>query len=102
VLLGAFAADLATHVMLTSFDGDRMDEAIDVARRYGLRAPDAMRFAAAVHADRRLKGGEFVLVTSDEELLAATRSVGMTVLNPETEHAIDELRALRRREANES
>jgi hypothetical protein len=73
ILLGGLARDIDQYILVTSFSPGRMIEAISLARSYALKAPDAMQFAAAVHASRTVVGGAFVFVVSDKELLAAAR-----------------------------
>jgi predicted nucleic acid-binding protein len=96
-LLGSFSQDLGEYLRLVEASGDVINEAIDAARKYALRAPDAVQFASA--ARRRptifFLSQDFVFVSSDKELLAATESVGMKVLDPEAEDAMDALRKLR-------
>ena len=82
-LLGGLARDIGEYIFITPFSTDRMTEAISLARSHALKAPDAMQFAAALHATRTVTGGAFVFVVSDKELLAAARELEVTTLDPE-------------------
>lgn len=95
VLLGTFSQDVGDYLLLLSFDSGLINEAIDAARRLALRPADAIHFAAAQEGNRRVTGGEYVFVASDKELLAATEAAGMTILDPEANGAIAQLRKLR-------
>src|SRR3954463_1716157 len=70
-LLGGLSDDVGEFLMILEFGGEIVNAAIAAARRYSLRAPDSIHIAAAHHADQLIKGGQFVFVASDKELLAA-------------------------------
>ena len=101
-LLGGLARDIGEYIRVISFSSDRMTEAVALARSYALKAPDAMQFAAAVHASRTVVSGAFVFVVSDKELLAAAREQKMSTLDPEVPGAMEWLRELRLRESQRS
>src|SRR5262249_30409337 len=82
-MLGSFASDLGKHVQLIDVGGDTVEDAIAAARNYARRAPDAIHLASASAAERRSQGGDFIIVTSDKELLAASNAAGMATLDPE-------------------
>ena len=100
MLLGGLARDIGEYLLLMPVASELVNDAIEVTRRFELRAPDAIHVAAAQQGDRTVQGGQFVFVTSDKELLAASNMAGMTTLDPESEHALDSLRELRRRGGN--
>ncbi|GAC1458148.1 MAG: hypothetical protein PVSMB1_08000 [Gemmatimonadaceae bacterium] len=97
-LLGSFSRDLSDHLHVVETSGDVINAAIDAARKYALRAADAVQFASA---PKRGTGSffsrrkEFTFVTSDKELLAAAEAAGISTLDPEAEGAIEELRKSR-------
>jgi uncharacterized protein len=47
VLLGSLSNDIGQPLLLLTFSGDIINDAIDAARRFSLRAPDAIHVAAA-------------------------------------------------------
>jgi predicted nucleic acid-binding protein len=98
-LLGGFARDIGEYVMLLSVGSDLVNQAIEVARDYALRAPDAIHVAAAKRGNHLISSGTFVFVTSDKELFAASSATGLTTLDPESEGALEYLRDLRRGES---
>jgi uncharacterized protein len=61
------------------------DEAVDLARRFGLRGYDCIQLAGALEMQRRRRAaglGPMTLVSADQELNAAARAEGITVEDP--------------------
>ena len=66
---------------------DVLSIAADVARRYALRGADAVHLASALRVRERLQSAHdaVLIVTADQELKAAARALGITVLDPAVE-----------------
>ena len=94
VLLSLFADDLENVLIVLPVSTALLSEAATVARNYGLRASDALHMATALRA-RKASVAEIVFAVSDKELVEAAARAGFTVLNPEAENALAELRELR-------
>lgn len=88
-MLGSFARDLTAYYRLIAVSGPLINESVHVARRYALRAPDALQLASAERA--RQQSADLVFVASDKELVAAARSL-MPTINPEDDDALEMLR----------
>ena len=61
-----------------------LDRAADLAQRYRLRGADAVHLGAVLELQDALSDldEQMIFITSDQELLAAARSVGLEVENP--------------------
>jgi predicted nucleic acid-binding protein len=108
-MLGSFSSDLRKYIRLREVSGAGVNGAIALSRRYALRAADAIQAASAADVATSpprdamflsgvgivVPGGGFVFVSSDKELVAATKASGMTTLDPESENAMEELRKIR-------
>jgi len=96
-MLGSFSQDLGNYLRLVEMSGDIINDAIDAARKYALRAPDAIQLASAESRKPTIAFfvGTFVFVSSDKDLLAAAESAGMKTLDPEAEDAMEKLRSIR-------
>src|SRR5205809_7805255 len=68
VLLVLFANDLENCLILLPVSTIRLSEAAAVARKYSLRASDALHLATALRA-RQAPAEEIVFVASDKELV---------------------------------
>ncbi len=91
-ILRAFANDLQNAVVLP-ISPSLLSESGGVAHQYALRALDALHFATLLRVTQA--SANVVLVASDLELLAAGNAAGLTVLNPATPGAQEQLRKLR-------
>jgi predicted nucleic acid-binding protein len=87
--------DIARYnLIVLALDGDSVPDALDLLPSYALRAADALHLATA-HRLSRQSVADLIVVTADQELGRACGSVGLTVLDPERESAIGDLRRMR-------
>jgi uncharacterized protein len=80
--LALFDADLAGSLDIIELDQPLMKQAVDVARRHGLRGADAIQLASAQFAQREVLPDTIILLSSDVELNAAAAAEGLQVENP--------------------
>ncbi len=86
-ILGHFRRHLTQRYVIIEVTPPLVADAMRSARKYGLRADDAMQLAAAHEANRiyRTMGlGPVTLVSSDGDLNAAATAEGLTVEDPTT------------------
>ena len=88
-MVRAFADDLGNIVVLP-LNGRIISEGEQAARKYSLRALDALHFSTALLVRQTSPAGT-VLVTADHEVADAGRTAGFHVLNPEDQNAMQEL-----------
>ncbi|MBI1930229.1 type II toxin-antitoxin system VapC family toxin [Candidatus Poribacteria bacterium] len=84
-LIRTFLAHCATQYRVIRTDKRLIEAAVDLTRRYPLRAYDAVQLAAAIRLNRILlsKGlSPIIFVSADDRLLAAALAEGLTVENP--------------------
>ena len=84
-LLGHFRRHMAQRYNVLEMPPALLDQAMDLARRRGLKAYDAVQLAAAVEIDRlnREAGfGRVILVSADRELNKAAPLEGLIVEDP--------------------
>lgn len=93
-LLGSFAEDSGELIVPQPVSSTIVSDAAQPARRYALRAADAVHLATAVVA-RRAAGTETVYVADERELRAAAEGERFALLNPEQDGAVDTLRGYR-------
>ena len=86
VLLSLFADDLEHLLIVLPVSTVLLSEAAAVARKYSLRASDALHLAGALRA-RLASVAEIVFVASDKELVEAAERAAFTVLDPENANA---------------
>lgn len=91
-LLNAFAADLGDPLYAVPLTSRIVNEAIEAARQYAVRAPDAIHIASGLAVQSVSGGDDFFFVSSDKEQLSAASSAGMQTLDPEAENAMDILK----------
>ena len=94
VLLRLFAEDLESQLVILPVSTALVSEAAAAARRYALRAADALRIATAGRLQRGA-APEVFLVTSDKELVRAGEAAGFAILDPEAADAWKTLNRLR-------
>jgi predicted nucleic acid-binding protein len=92
VLLSLFAEDLAENVVLLPVLTGFISDATDVARRYAVRAGDAIHIASALRVGQSVDQ-DVVVVAADKLLLQAADETGLDTLNPEADGALEKLRA---------
>ena len=94
VLLGLFADDLENLLVVLPVSTVLLSEAAAVARKYSLRASDALHLATALRA-KQASATDIVFVASDKELIDAAADAAFPALNPESEVALATLLELR-------
>ena len=82
--------DLERLITVLPLTNAVLSEAINVARRYALRAGDCIHLAKALRTAQAVSAN-IVFLTSDKELYRAAGRAGFTPLNPEDEQALDRL-----------
>ena len=93
IMLRSFVEDLGNMIVLP-LSPSLVTEAAQATRRYAMRAADAIHFASALRT-KQAAAMQIVFVGSDEELVRAGQEEGFTVLNPETDDAMDRFKGLR-------
>ena len=93
VILGRFSQDSLDFLFVEPLTNAVVSAAIDVVRRHGLRAGDALHLATAMSI--RSQYPEMAFVTSDGELASAAVTEGLTLLDPTHPSALNAMHALR-------
>jgi len=93
-ILGRLAEDLSETIMMHPVSSAVLSHATELARRYALRAGDAVHMATALRVRRAALMG-IIIVASDDELLDAVKSEGLEGLDPRRPDATEHLRRLR-------
>ncbi len=93
-LLGRFAGDMGGIINIQRVSTTTVSRAAELARRYALRAADAMHLAEAVVL-RQIASTFPVFMSSDRELVAAAQADGFTCLDPTHPLAVEQLNRLR-------
>ena len=94
VLLGLFADDLENLLVVLPVSTVLLSEAAAVARKYSLRASDALHLATALRA-KQASATDIVFVASDKELIDAAADAAFPALDPESKDALATLLELR-------
>ena|ERR1700722_2187356 len=81
-VLAAFDHDFEESFDVVELNTPVIDNAIELARKHGLRAADAIQLSCAVLARREAPREELVLLSSDQELNVAAVVEGLQVENP--------------------
>lgn len=85
-------------VTLVPVQNELIDRTMGIAREYSLRSLDSIHFASAMIANEMSPGTQDVyMVSADRDLIAACESYGIPTLNPQSDDALNSLRALRGR-----
>jgi hypothetical protein len=74
--------DVAESFKIVELEESVMASAVDLAKKHGLRGADAIQLACALLARNEAGDSEFALLSSDEELNAASAAEGLQVQNP--------------------
>jgi predicted nucleic acid-binding protein len=77
-----FDRNLQESFDVVELDALVFDRAIEVTRKHGLRAADAIQLACAIVARGDAPGRELTVLASDQELLAAAEAEGLSILDP--------------------
>jgi predicted nucleic acid-binding protein len=80
--IATFERDLRVFFDIVELDAPVFALAIEMARKHGLRAADAIQLACAILARADAAGQDFNIVSSDLELNAAAEDEGMSVVDP--------------------
>jgi uncharacterized protein len=80
--IAVFDDDISRSFDVIELDEPVMAQAVAMARKYGLRAADAIQVACAVLARNSQGNSAMVVLSSDVELNAAALSEGLQVVNP--------------------
>lgn len=84
-LIDGFLHDCQTRYQLTRVTDPLLLRAVDLMKRYPLRAYDATQLATALEVNERLgRAGlpPLIFVSADDQLLAAARAEGLSAENP--------------------
>lgn len=78
-------------ILKVDADTDLVTGALPLIIRYSINATDAVLLRSAIDAaaNLRSRGGDLVLVASDQRLLRAAQTEGLAIFNPETQTAAD-------------
>lgn len=92
-----FSRDVPSISVWLPVDSALVEEAAVALDKHALRAGDALHFACILRARRMAQdtAQTLVVVTSDQDLGDACTAEGITVLNPEDDRSLAQLRGLR-------
>lgn len=94
VLLSRFAQDLGDGILIQPVSNPVIADSIDLTRRYGLRAADAIHLATASRV-KQASSLQNVFVASDRGLLDCAQREGFYLLDPQHTEAPERLKRLR-------
>ena len=98
-ILDQFIQDIPDYgFTLIPVQNELIDRTIGIAREYSLRSLDAIHFTSTLIASGMSSARQDIyVVSSDREIIAACGSYGIPTLNPQSDDALNRLRALRGR-----
>lgn len=96
-ILARFRRDVGDLFRVWPLDDDIAIDAVTVVEEYGLRSADAIHLATARGIASLAPGAQFVMVSSDRELLDASAAAGFVALDPQAIGSAERLRQLRSR-----
>jgi uncharacterized protein len=80
--LATFDRNLQESFDVVELDAPVFDRAMEMTRKHGLRAADAIQLACALMAQGDVPGRRLTVLASDRELLAAAEAEGLSILDP--------------------
>lgn len=94
--LARFRSDVREQLRLWPLSDDVVAAALPVVEQHRLRSTDAIHLASAMAVAALIPSLPIVMVSSDRELVSASTSTGLAVLDPADSNAVDQLSQLRR------
>jgi hypothetical protein len=81
-VLAMLDRDIRSSFDVVEIDSSVIRLAVDLTRKHGLRAADAIQLASALSARTKAKLQELMLISTDQELNSAASAEGLSVVDP--------------------